>query len=138
MSHCRGRTTLASSRRSSTDVSPSTASPAVSMPRADRVGWAVRGTALGLLLGVAGFWGLALVPQPPASSPMRLVADSIPLPATPAALEPAAGGAQVAVRLLFAGDIMQHRRQAREDFRHSYARVAPLIGRADLAIANLE
>lgn len=108
------------------------------MPRTDRTGWPLRGTAVGLFLGVAGLWTLALAPQPPASSPIHLVADFMPVPATPEALEPTGAGAPVVARLLFAGDIMQHRAQGGDDFHRSYARVAPLIGRADLAIGNLE
>lgn len=68
-----------------------------------------------------------------------LVSDSMPQPASPAAL-PATSrptrGTQV--RLAFIGDIMQHRAQARDDFRSSYAQVAPRLRAADLAIGNLE
>jgi poly-gamma-glutamate capsule biosynthesis protein CapA/YwtB (metallophosphatase superfamily) len=107
-------------------------------PGADRRGLIEASLGLVLLAGVACLWrALVFVPEP-ASTPIRLVdgprfrpASVLELPAPPA-------DTAATARLLFAGDIMQHRRQAGDEFHASYAEVAPLVRRADLAVANLE
>jgi poly-gamma-glutamate synthesis protein (capsule biosynthesis protein) len=77
-------------------------------------------------------------PPEPASTPIRLVDGPRFRPASVLELPPLARDTAASVRLLFAGDIMQHRRQAGDDFATTYAEIAPLVRRADLAVANLE
>ncbi len=101
-----------------------------------RDGWPER--ALGLSLGaiLVAFWGvIGLRREPPYHAP--LFADSIPLPASTADLpRPLEGGTRI--RIGFVGDLMQHREQRDDDFRRSYALVAPRLRALDLAVANLE
>jgi poly-gamma-glutamate synthesis protein (capsule biosynthesis protein) len=108
------------------------------MLRADSRGLAEAGVGACLIGGVAMVLRTLVFPPEPASTPIRLVdgprlrpASALDLPAPP--VDTAASAV-----LLFAGDIMQHRRQAGDDFTASYAGIAPLVSRADLAIANLE
>lgn len=108
------------------------------VPLTDRRGIAEAGIGACLIGGVAMVLRTLVFPPEPASTPIRLVdgprlrpASALDLPAPP----PDTAASAV---LLFAGDIMQHRRQAGDDFRASYAGIAPLVSRADLAIANLE
>src|SRR5262245_52513033 len=77
-------------------------------------------------------------PPEPASTPIRLVDGPRPGPATALELPPAPPDTGAAAVLVFAGDIMQHRRQADDDFSACYAGITTLISRADLAVANLE
>jgi poly-gamma-glutamate synthesis protein (capsule biosynthesis protein) len=95
---------------------------------------------LGLCLvgGVAGLWRALVFPTEPASTPIRLVDGPRFRPASVRDLPAPPADTTAAVRLLFAGDIMQHRRQAGDDFGASYAEIAPLVRQADLALANLE
>jgi poly-gamma-glutamate synthesis protein (capsule biosynthesis protein) len=81
-------------------------------------------------------WVQALVPSGPASSPIIFV-DRAESPATPSQLPRQASEAE-ALRLLFAGDIMQHRNQKDDDFDASYAGIRRELSKAGLAIANLE
>lgn len=70
---------------------------------------------------------------------VEMVADSMPASASAADLPPAPPSRRgVQIRLGFVGDIMQHREQANDDFRQSYALVAPRLRAMDLAVANLE
>jgi len=108
------------------------------MLRTDSRGLAEAGVGASLIGGVAMVLRTLVFPSEPASTPIRLVdgprlrpASALDLPAPP--MDTAASAV-----LLFAGDIMQHRRQAGDDFTASYAGIAPLVSRADLAIANLE
>jgi len=48
------------------------------------------------------------------------------------------GTAENTVRLLFAGDVIQHRSQAKDFFPDCCAEIRPLTGSVDLAFANLE
>jgi poly-gamma-glutamate synthesis protein (capsule biosynthesis protein) len=77
-----------------------------------------------------------LMPREPMSSPIRFVDKPGFSSAVPA--RPPMSTASDVIRLGFVGDIMQHRRQAGDDFRASYAQVAPLLGDFDLAVGNLE
>jgi poly-gamma-glutamate capsule biosynthesis protein CapA/YwtB (metallophosphatase superfamily) len=77
-------------------------------------------------------------PSEPASTPIRLIDGPRPGPASVLELAPAPPDTVASAVLVFAGDIMQHRRQADDDFTASYAAVAPLVSGADLAVANLE
>jgi len=63
-----------------------------------------------------------------ASSPPAL---SLPPPA-------AERGGSAEARIVFAGDIMQHENQRDDDFERGYAKVAPLLRGADIAVGNLE
>jgi poly-gamma-glutamate synthesis protein (capsule biosynthesis protein) len=106
--------------------------------RASRRGLAEAALGACLLAGVAGIWRVLVFPPEPASTPIRLVDGRGFRPASVLELPPPARDTAASVRLLFAGDIMQHRRQAGDDFAASYAEIAPLVRRADLAVANLE
>jgi poly-gamma-glutamate synthesis protein (capsule biosynthesis protein) len=94
--------------------------------------------ALVLVGGALGLGHRVLDPPEPWSTPIRVV-DSVPFPpARSAELRPLSGSPRAAVRLGFAGDIMQHRLQGGDDFNRSYAGIAPLVRQFDLAEANLE
>jgi hypothetical protein len=89
-----------------------------------------------LAVAVAAFWGVvglhrAKPYQPP------LFADSIPTPASAADLPPPPPEG-TRIRLGFVGDLMQHHEQRNDDFRRSYALVAPYLRSLDLAVGNLE
>ena len=96
------------------------------------------GAGIGLLVGVALVWRALVFPPEPASTPIRFVHRPKVIPASPAELPAPPTDTAGVARLLFAGDIMQHRLQAEDDFSASYAGIAPVVRRADLAIANLE
>jgi poly-gamma-glutamate synthesis protein (capsule biosynthesis protein) len=82
------------------------------------------------------YWSLvAFRREPPYRPP--LFADSIPAPASTADLPPIAGGGE-RIRMGFVGDLMQHEPQRHDDFRRSYALVAPHLRSLDLAVGNLE
>lgn len=105
---------------------------------ADRPALVEAGIGSLLLAGVVLLWRLLVFPAEPASTPIRLVSGpAIPLAPANELVRPPADTVRD-LTLLFAGDIMQHRRQADDDFRASYADIAPLVSRADLAVANLE
>ncbi len=88
---------------------------------------------------MTALWAAVLVPSEPTSSPMSVVRDSLLPPVSAHALPSLPAGPVTArARLGFAGDVMQHRLQADDDFRRSYAAIAPLIRGFDAAIANLE
>ncbi|HET8624326.1 MAG TPA: CapA family protein [Gemmatimonadales bacterium] len=94
--------------------------------------------ALALVLAglIGGFWGVTLLERDRPYVPTT-VADSIPPAADPAAVPAAqAGGARI--RLGFVGDLMQTEAQRHDDFRRSYAGVAPHLRVLDLAVGNLE
>lgn len=73
----------------------------------------------------------------PYSTPIRLVASDGISPATSDDL-PASRSATRVIRIGFAGDIMQHRGQAGDDFGKCYGEVRPLLESFDLAVGNLE
>lgn len=77
-------------------------------------------------------------PAEPTSTPIRLVDGPRPGPASVLELPPAPPDTVASAVLVFGGDIMQHRLQAKDDFSAGYAGISPLISRADLAVANLE
>jgi poly-gamma-glutamate synthesis protein (capsule biosynthesis protein) len=87
---------------------------------------------------IAGAWGFVLAPAEPFGSPIRVVRDSLLPGVSPSTLPGHGMPAADTVRLGFAGDVMQHRAQADDDFRRSYAEVSPLLRGFDLAVANLE
>ncbi|MDJ0947020.1 MAG: CapA family protein [Kiloniellales bacterium] len=94
----------------------------------------------GLLLALALIWlwySLSVEARRPASTDIVLVEEAAPPAAGPAAL-PAVDDAGPRLRLGFAGDIMQHRAQADDDFAASYAGIAPILRGFDLALGNLE
>lgn len=78
----------------------------------------------------------------PASTTVAFLGADSAKPPTAAELAELAGAPAAAdagrARILFAGDIMQHASQAADDFDASYAKVAPLLHDADLAVGNLE
>ena len=89
-----------------------------------------------LVLATLGVWIGVFVRESgrPASNPIELHMETGE-PDSPGQLELRA---DPEVRLLFAGDIMQHWGQRHDDFRLSYAGLEELIGNADLTVANLE
>ena len=88
-----------------------------------------------LVLATLGVWvGVVVRDSGPASNPIELHMKTGE-PDSPGQLELRA---DPEVRLLFAGDIMQHWGQRHDDFRLSYAGLEELIGNADLTVANLE
>ena len=88
-----------------------------------------------LVLATLSVWiGVVFADVGPASNPIQLLME-IGEPDSPGQLEHRADSE---VRLLFAGDIMQHWEQRHDDFRLSYAGLKGLIGSADLTVANLE
>lgn len=95
------------------------------------------GLTAGLLVLLLAFWKVVLWSDEPASSPIRLIDGPARPPAAPADL-PRSGPPSLTVRLGFVGDIMQHRAQAGDDFRRSYAEIGPLVRGFDLAMGNLE
>lgn len=75
----------------------------------------------------------------PASSPVVFVEADTASPPSPSDLPKSASeDTSSRARLVFAGDIMQHAAQASDDFDASYAKVAPFLRAADLAVGNLE
>lgn len=74
----------------------------------------------------------------PFSTPLNLVHRETEPPDGPAELPRGQTMNAVVLRLAFAGDIMQHRRQAEDDFDASYSQLKPLLTSADLAVGNLE
>lgn len=102
---------------------------------------AVLASALILVGAVSMLWhSLLAALSVPKSTPIMLENPPGPPAAEPAALVAAAGhaGPDRVARLGFVGDIMQHHRQAGDDFHASYEAVAPLIAGFDLALGNLE
>jgi poly-gamma-glutamate synthesis protein (capsule biosynthesis protein) len=95
------------------------------------------GLVAGLLVILLAFWKVVLWSDEPTSSPIRLIDGPARAPAAPADL-PRSGTPSLTIRLGFAGDIMQHRAQAGDDYRRSYAEIGPLVRGFDLAVANLE
>ncbi len=88
-----------------------------------------------LLLATLGVWiGVVVTGFGPASNPIDLRMETSE-PHSPAQLE---RQTDPQVRLLFAGDIMQHWEQQFDDFSISYAGLEELIRNADLTVANLE
>lgn len=75
--------------------------------------------------------------ETPGSTPVRFNDTGTFTPASPEALSGYQGNGGT-TKILFVGDIMQHARQAQDDFQASYAPIAPLLGAADLAVGNLE
>lgn len=73
----------------------------------------------------------------PYGTPVRLVASGNISPATRDEL-PAYSSTAKAIHIGFAGDILQHRRQAADDFRMCYSEIRPLLQSFDLAVGNLE
>ncbi len=102
----------------------------------ERRNWVAPTLGASLAAVVVAFWGaVGLRRAPPYRAP--LFADSIPTPASAADLPPApAQGTRI--RIGFVGDLMQHREQRNDDFRRSYALVAPHLRSLDLAVGNLE
>jgi len=96
------------------------------------------GAGLCLIAGVTMVLRTLVFLPEPASTPIRMVDGPSPGPASVLELPPAPADTAASAVLLFGGDIMQHRRQAGDDFKASYAGIAPLVSRADLAVANLE
>jgi poly-gamma-glutamate capsule biosynthesis protein CapA/YwtB (metallophosphatase superfamily) len=89
-----------------------------------------------LTAAVVAFWGVVAFHHEKPYRPV-IVADSIPTPAAAEDLpSPPPGGLRI--RLGFAGDLMQFGEQRNDDFRGSYALVAPHIRSLDLAVGNLE
>jgi len=74
----------------------------------------------------------------PASTPMDFVFRDGAHRDGPASLGGKRSSNNVVLRLAFAGDVMQHRRQAADDFESCYRQLRPLLAGADLAAANLE
>lgn len=102
----------------------------------ERAGWLAGAVAGLIVITSVALWAQLLVSPEPFSTPIRLVDDSLPAPADAAALPGAA--TEPPARLGFVGDIMQHRRQAEDDFSASYAAIAPLLRAFDLTVGNLE
>jgi poly-gamma-glutamate synthesis protein (capsule biosynthesis protein) len=94
--------------------------------------------AMSLIL-VAGFagWIWGLIPIEPWSSPIQLV-DKPFGSADPAQLPAPQYSEDRVVRLVFAGDVMQHRLQAESNFSECYAEIGPVLENAHVATANLE
>ncbi len=83
----------------------------------------------------------ALLPDDsrPPSSPVVFVDAANVTPASPAELAaPASSAGSVEARITFAGDIMEHAPQPGGSFDESYARIAPILHKSDLAVGNLE
>jgi poly-gamma-glutamate synthesis protein (capsule biosynthesis protein) len=99
-----------------------------------------RGVALAsglwLVAVLSAFWGVTVFARAPENR-LPIYADSIPPPADSAQLPPVPPG-PIRIRLGFAGDLMQHMEQRRDDFQRSYSLVAPYLRGLDLAVANLE
>jgi poly-gamma-glutamate synthesis protein (capsule biosynthesis protein) len=108
------------------------------MPGADGRSVVEAGAGLCLIGGVVMVLRTLVFLPEPASTPIRLVDGPRPGPASVLELPPAPADTAASAVLLFGGDILQHRRQAGDDFKASYAGIAPLVSRADLAVANLE
>ncbi len=88
-----------------------------------------------LVLAALGVWiGVVFSELGPASNPIELLMEA-GTPDSPGQLE---RRGDPEVRLLFAGDIMQHWEQRHDDFRLSYAGLEELIKSADLTVFNLE
>ena len=88
-----------------------------------------------LVLATLGVWiGVVVSDSGPASTPIDLRMETVE-PHSPAQLE---HQAEPQARLLFGGDIMQHREQQFDNFYLCYAALEELIARADLTVANLE
>ena len=89
-----------------------------------------------LVLATLGVWIGVVVThsERPASNPIDLRMETGE-PHSPGQLE---RQTDPQVRLLFAGDIMQHSAQQYDDFKSSYQDLEELIRNADLTVANLE
>jgi poly-gamma-glutamate capsule biosynthesis protein CapA/YwtB (metallophosphatase superfamily) len=74
----------------------------------------------------------------PLSSPMDFVFSPVEHRDGPASLRTERPSGNVVLRLAFAGDIMQHSRQATDDFNLCYRGLRPLLAESDVAEANLE
>jgi poly-gamma-glutamate capsule biosynthesis protein CapA/YwtB (metallophosphatase superfamily) len=99
--------------------------------------WIAGSAVLWSSLGFAG-WQLARVLDHPKSTPIKLDYAGLMEPARPAQLAGWNHRDESSVKLLFAGDIMQHDNQRNDDFAATYAGVKPLVQKADLAAGNLE
>ena len=73
--------------------------------------------------------------RPPYQPPV--FADSIPPIPSRSDLPPVRGGG-TRIRIGFVGDLLQHEEQRRDDYRRSYALVAPRLRALQLAVGNLE
>jgi poly-gamma-glutamate synthesis protein (capsule biosynthesis protein) len=87
----------------------------------------------GLLVAWAGL--AAFGEEPPYRAPV--FADSIP-PIPSRSDLPRVQGGGTRIRIGFVGDLMQHEEQRRDDYRRSYALVAPRLRALQLAVGNLE
>jgi poly-gamma-glutamate synthesis protein (capsule biosynthesis protein) len=87
---------------------------------------------------VVALWAYLGAPKAPYSTPIVFVDEPGPPPAAPGDLPAPANPDGPRLRLGFVGDVMQHGAQADDDFRASYAPIAPLIQGFDLAVGNLE
>lgn len=74
----------------------------------------------------------------PSSTPMDFVFREAEQRDGPASLRRERSSEDVVLRLAFAGDIMQHPRQASDDFRACYRELDPLMATCDLTVGNLE
>jgi poly-gamma-glutamate synthesis protein (capsule biosynthesis protein) len=74
----------------------------------------------------------------PASTPMDFALREAEQRDGPEALGAGRSAARMALQLAFVGDIMQHRRQASDDFPACYSGIKPLLIGADVAAGNLE
>lgn len=74
----------------------------------------------------------------PSSTPMAFVHRESERRDGAASLGDRRSSGETVLRLAFVGDIMQHRRQAGDDFGGCYREVVPLLAESDLAAGNLE
>ena len=90
-------------------------------------------TMIGVVLG-----RVATALSAPFSTPMNFVLRDDERRDGPSSLDAGRTPGEVILRLAFAGDIMQHRQQAHDDFGASYEQLAPMLAAADIAAGNLE
>lgn len=96
------------------------------------------GVALLAAMMVSVVFRVAAVLSAPASTPMDFVFRETEQRDGPASLGRERTSGKIVLRLAFAGDIMQHGRQAADDFRASYRELSPLLAESDLVAGNLE
>jgi poly-gamma-glutamate capsule biosynthesis protein CapA/YwtB (metallophosphatase superfamily) len=99
--------------------------------------WIAGSAVLCSSLGFAS-WQLARVLDQPKSTPIKLDYADLMEPARPAQLAGWNRRSESSVNLLFAGDIMEHDNQHKDDFTATYAGIKRLVQNADLAAGNLE